>query len=143
MYIRECLGSSVRLKGGEWPKRRAMLTFLVIDDDPNIADMITVSARRRWPTARVISALTGEAGLQLAHTEDLSAIVLDYDLPDMDGITLCKRIRSFSQVPIVMLSGRMETADRTRALAAGAQAVMSKPVVLAALLDQLAAVARL
>jgi len=139
--IRECLRSSIRLNGGERSRRMAMLTFLVIDDDPNIADMIAVSTRRRWPNSRVISALTGEEGVHLAKNEELTAIILDYDLPDVDGINVCQRIRSFSQIPILMLSGRMGTADRTRALAVGAQAVMSKPVSLATLLDQLAAAA--
>lgn len=114
-----------------------MLTLLIIDDDPDIAELITISVRRRWPNARVVAAPTGKQGLAAVRAECPSAVVLDYGLPDINGVSVCEGIREFSSVPVVVLSGQLGRVEREMAFAAGANEVLDKPVVLTNLLNRL------
>ena len=78
--------------------------ILVIDDEPQILRALrTILVARHY---RVSTASRGEEGLALAAAEIPDLVILDLALPDMDGIQVCKRLREWSQAPIIVLSVR-------------------------------------
>ena len=82
------------------------MNILVIEDDIDIFEGVSLSLGIRWPDAKVQSTLTGKLGVQLARTEEPDMVILDIGLPDIDGFEVCSFIRSFSDVPIAMLTVR-------------------------------------
>jgi two-component system KDP operon response regulator KdpE len=99
--------------------------ILVIDDEPQI-----LRALRTILTAhhfRVSTASRGEEGLALAVAGAPDLIILDMSLPDMDGLEVCRRLREWSQVPIVVLSVRDSERDKVAALDHGADDYLTKP----------------
>lgn len=114
-----------------------MVTILVIDDDPSIARMLSISAKRRWPEASVLAALSGEQGIAAARDQRPGVVVLDLGLPDVDGLEVCRRIREFSTVPILVLTAQADSSYRERALALSANEFMTKPFSQARLLERL------
>ena len=98
---------------------------LIIDDEPQILRAIkTILTAKKF---HVSVAETGEVGLAIAASEQPDLIVLDMSLPDMEGIQICKEIRSYSQVPIIILSVRDSEKDKVAALDAGADDYLTKP----------------
>jgi two-component system KDP operon response regulator KdpE len=99
--------------------------ILVIDDEYQILRALrTILTARQF---RVSTAATGEEGLALAAAGQPDAIILDLSLPDMDGVTACKRLREWTQTPIVILSVRDSEQDKVLALDAGADDYLTKP----------------
>jgi two-component system KDP operon response regulator KdpE len=99
--------------------------ILVIDDEPQI-----IRALRTILTAhqfRVSTASRGEEGLALAAAGAPDLVVLDMSLPDMDGLEVCRRLREWSQVPVVVLSVRDSERDKVAALDHGADDYLTKP----------------
>jgi len=103
------------------PSRNAV----VIEDDPQIRRFL----RTVLPTEgfAVFEAETGERGLVEAATRKPDVVILDLGLPDMDGVEVIKRLREWSQVPIVILSARAQERDKVAALDAGADDYLTKP----------------
>jgi DNA-binding response OmpR family regulator len=102
-----------------------MMRVLVVDDEPQLmrALRINLSARRY----EVVVAADGAAALEAAarHLPDL--VILDLGLPDMDGTQVIAGLRGWTQVPILVLSGRTDASDKVEALDAGADDYMTKP----------------
>lgn len=100
-------------------------TFLVIDDEPQIRRAV----RNALATlgARVLEAGTGREGLALASSERPELIVLDLGLPDMQGADVCRGIRSWGQMPIIVLSSRHDEEEKVTLLTAGADDYVTKP----------------
>jgi two-component system KDP operon response regulator KdpE len=99
--------------------------ILVIDDEPQI-----LRALRTILTAkgfRVTAASRGEEGLMQAAAQQPDLVILDLGLPDIDGIEVCKRLREWTQVPIVVLSVRETERDKVVALDNGADDYLTKP----------------
>lgn len=108
----------------------APLKVLVIEDDPDLAaNLIDYLAARGH---RVDSAGDGLTGLHLATLHDFDAIILDVILPGMDGITLCRRLRTEAGdiTPILMLTARDTLEDKVAGLEAGADDYLVKPFAL-------------
>ncbi len=99
--------------------------ILVIEDDNNTASLITLYLQREGYETAV--AYDGEKALQLARQRTPVFIVLDLMLPKMDGWEVCRKIREFSDVPILMLTARGEEFDRVLGLTIGADDYMVKP----------------
>ena len=98
---------------------------LVIDDEPQILRALkTILREQRF---RVTTASTGEEGLALAAAQPPDAIILDLSLPGMDGIEVCRQIREWSHVPIIVLSVRDREQDKVLALDQGADDYLTKP----------------
>ncbi len=102
------------------------LKVLTIDDDTAMTELIGLLLRSYG--LGVISANDGEQGLQLARTENPDLIMLDLTMPGLDGWEVCKKIRSFSKVPVIVLSALDDPAIISSALDAGADDYMVKPV---------------
>ena len=99
--------------------------ILVVDDEPAIQRALGPLLRTRG--FDVEAATTGAAALRLASAHPPALIVLDLGLPDLDGTEVCKRLRSWSAVPIIVLSARGAEADKVQALDLGADDYVTKP----------------
>jgi two-component system KDP operon response regulator KdpE len=99
--------------------------ILVIDDEPQILRALRAILSAKH--FRVITASRGEEGLTLAATSQPDLIILDLGLPDMDGFTVCSRLREWTQIPIIVLSVREDERDKVRALDQGADDYLVKP----------------
>ncbi len=101
-------------------------TIVVVEDDPNIADLLDMYLRQAG--YRVIQATTGEAGLAAIERERPRMAILDIGLPGaMDGMELCRAIRSKGSLPIMMLTARDGEIDRVLGLEFGADDYVTKP----------------
>ena len=118
------------------------MKVLVIDDDPDVAQVISLCFEMRWPQTNTISAVDGTEGLSLVETESPDVVVLDVGLPEMNGFEVCREIRRFSDVPIIMLTVRDADTDVSRALETGADDYISKPFSHIELLSRVQAVLR-
>ena len=103
------------------------MKVLVIDDEPDIVEVVTLTFTLRWPDSEVLHAATGEQGIEFARAESPGIIILDIGLPDMDGFQVCEQVRRFSDVPIVMLTARHDEVDKVRGLELGADDYITKP----------------
>jgi len=98
---------------------------LVIDDEPQILRALkTILSAKGF---RISSASRGEEGLALATALEPDLIILDISLPDMDGVEVTRRLREWSQIPIIILSVRDSERDKVLALDKGADDYLTKP----------------
>ncbi len=105
-----------------------MYRILVCDDDPDILDVIEITFSSEG--YEVITALNGEEGWEKLQKQRVDAIILDYMMPKVNGIELCKRIKSdvlLSQLPVLLVTGKGETEDKLLGLSAGADDYIVKP----------------
>ena len=94
-----------------------MYKILLVHDDPHIlASNETYLKKHGYDTA---TAADGLAALQLCSTAAFDAVIMDVDMPGMDGVSVCRRLREVSSVPIIFLSAYARTDDRIRGLMAG------------------------
>lgn len=102
-----------------------MYHILLVDDDPHVQ-----AANEAFLTRLGYCVHRADSGAQALHcleTTALDAVVLDVDMPDMDGVTVCRRIRETSGVPVLFLSAYARTDDRIRGLMAGGDDYLAKP----------------
>jgi len=118
------------------------MKVLVIDDDPDVAQVISLYFEMRWPQTTVVSTADGNEGLTMVETESPNVVVLDVGLPEVNGFEVCREIRSFSDVPIIMLTVRDADTDVSRALETGADDYITKPFSHIELLSRVQAVLR-
>jgi DNA-binding response OmpR family regulator len=100
-------------------------TILVVEDEASIASFVALYLKNAGYTVRAV--VTGGAALNHVAAEMPSMIILDLNLPDMDGIEICRRIRKSSDVPILMLTARDEDVDKIIGLEVGADDYLTKP----------------
>ncbi len=99
--------------------------ILVVDDEKEIADLVELYLKNEgWQVAKFYAALPA---LEFARTREVSLAILDVMLPDMDGFTLCQRIREDHLYPIIMLTARVEDMDKITGLTLGADDYVTKP----------------
>ena len=98
---------------------------LVVEDEPQVMRFL----RATLPTQgyRLVEAVTGQQGLIEAATRIPDLILLDLGLPDLDGVEITRRLREWSQTPIIVLSARGQESDKIEALDAGADDYLTKP----------------
>jgi DNA-binding response OmpR family regulator len=101
------------------------LGILVVEDETSIASFVAAYLRNAGYAVR--TAATSQAALTEVASEVPALIVLDLNLPDGDGVELCRRIRKSSDVPILMLTARDEDVDKIIGLEVGADDYMTKP----------------
>ncbi len=102
-----------------------MARVLVIDDDPSLARALRLGLEAGGH--EVASATTGGEGLAMAATASPEVVVLDLGLPDIDGLEVCRRLRGFSEVPIIVLSAHGAENRKVAALDGGADDYVTKP----------------
>jgi DNA-binding response OmpR family regulator len=106
-------------------KQQQQHTVLVVEDEASIASFVSLYLKNAGYTVR--TAPTGGEALNQIATGDISLIVLDLMLPDIDGIEICRRVRKSSDVPILMLTARDEDVDKIIGLEVGADDYLTKP----------------
>ena len=100
-------------------------TILIVEDDPNTAELVRLYLGRDGH--KVLAASEGDEGLRLAREAHPDLVVLDLMLPGKDGMEVCRILREESDVPIVMLTARVEEEDRLAGLNLGADDYVTKP----------------
>jgi two-component system KDP operon response regulator KdpE len=113
---------------------------LVVDDEPQILRALRINLLARQ--YQVVTAATGAEALRAAAADHPDLVVLDLGLPDMDGVDVVRSLRTWTPVPIVILSGRMNSAAKVDALDAGADDYVTKPFSVEELLARIRAVSR-
>ncbi len=104
---------------------KSLAHILVIDDEPQILRALrTILSAHNY---RVSAASRGEEGLALAAANQPDLIIVDLGLPDMDGLEVCSRLRSWTQTPIIVLSVRDSEKEKVSALDKGADDYLTKP----------------
>ena len=110
-------------------------TILVVEDDPPIRNLITTTLETQ--NYKYMTAENGTAALLAATSGNPDIILLDLGLPDIDGVEVIKKIRSWSVVPIIVISARSDDRDKIQALDAGADDYITKPFSVEELLARL------
>jgi len=103
------------------------MKILVVDDEKIIVKGLKFNLEQEGYT--VVTAFDGEEGLRLAHDESIDLILLDLMLPKMDGLSVCRAVRAFSDVPIIMLTAKSDDIDKILGLEYGADDYITKPFV--------------
>lgn len=116
------------------------IEILLIDDDPDFSIMLRTLLRGR--DFQVRSVYSGNDGIDTCREEPPDVVLLDLLMPDTDGWEVCEQIRSFSDVPIIILSALGAPASVARALDAGADDYLIKPVHASLLASRLNALVR-
>jgi two-component system KDP operon response regulator KdpE len=116
------------------------MRVLVVDDEPQILRALGINLRAR--TYEVHVAATGAEALAVAAAHPPELVVLDLGLPDMDGVEVIHGLRGWSRAPIIVLSGRSDSADKVEALDAGADDYVTKPFAMDELLARMRAATR-
>ncbi len=110
-------------------------SVLVVEDDPAVRNLVSTALESRGYLH--MTTATGNGAIAMAATAAPDIVLLDLGLPDIDGIDVIKRIRTWSTMPIIVLSARSEDADKIEALDAGADDYLSKPFSVGELLARL------
>ena len=109
--------------------------ILVVEDDGTVRNLITTTLKSN--EYRYLTATDGESAIAAASNQQPDIVLLDLGLPDIDGVEVIKRIRCWSQMPIIVISARSEDTDKIAALDAGADDYLTKPFSVAELLARL------
>jgi DNA-binding response OmpR family regulator len=107
------------------PDPRPDIRVLVVDDEPSLADLISTGLK--YEGFEVSVAADGPAALALAGQVQPHVVVLDWMLPGLDGVSVCRQLRAKSDVSILMLTAKGELEDRVAGLDAGADDYLVKP----------------
>ena len=108
---------------------------LVVEDDTPVRNLIITTLKTH--DYRFLSAGNGEEAVMMASSHNPDVVFLDLGLPDMDGIDVIRQIRSWSNMPIIVISARSDDADKIEALDAGADDYLTKPFSVEELLARL------
>ena len=109
--------------------------ILVVEDDPPVRNLITTTLKAN--DYRYLVAAKGEEAILEASSHNPDIMLLDLGLPDIDGIEVIRNIRSWSNLPIIVISARSEDTDKIEALDAGADDYLTEPFSVEELLARL------
>jgi two-component system KDP operon response regulator KdpE len=116
--------------------------ILVVDDEPDVVESLRIGFELQWRDIEVLGATSGEEALDRVERDRPDIVVLDVGLPDIDGFETVRRIREFSDVPVVMLTARDDAMDKVKGLELGADDYVTKPFNHLELLARVRAVLR-
>lgn len=117
-----------------------MKEILIIEDDPEIIKLLEIHLTDL--IYQTSMAADGALGLKMALEKDYDLILLDLTLPSMDGVEICKRLRTQKATPVIMLTAKSEEIDRVLGLEIGADDYITKPFSIRELLARIKAVLR-
>ena len=110
-------------------------TILVVEDDSSVRSLITTTLKAHG--YKFLTAANGEMAVMMASSHNPDIMLLDLGLPDIDGVEVIRRVRSWSNLPIIVISARSEDTDKIDALDAGADDYLTKPFSVEELLARL------
>jgi two-component system KDP operon response regulator KdpE len=99
--------------------------ILLIEDEPQMRRFLRITLQSQG--YRLVESETGNDGIRQAATRNPDVVLLDLGLPDLDGLEVTKRLRDWTQTPIIVISAREQEQDKIRALDAGADDYLTKP----------------
>ena len=99
--------------------------ILVVDDEESILDFVTMALE--YEGYEVVTAQSGRQALEVYRTAHPALLILDWMLPDLDGLEVCRQVRALSTVPIMMLTARGQLEDKVKGLDSGADDYLPKP----------------
>jgi two-component system KDP operon response regulator KdpE len=114
--------------------------ILIADDDPQILRALKVTLRARG--YEIITAADGAEALELAAAQHPDLVMLDLGMPKLDGVEVIEGLRGWTQVPILVVSGRSDASDKVDALDAGADDYVTKPFAIDEILARIRALTR-
>jgi two-component system, OmpR family, KDP operon response regulator KdpE len=114
--------------------------LLLIEDDPQFQMLLSTTLESQ--DYQVLATATGQEGLIAARNRQPSVLILDLGLPDIDGQEVIRRLRKWSEVPIIVLSARNQESEITKALDNGADDYLTKPLSTAVLVSRIKALLR-
>jgi two-component system KDP operon response regulator KdpE len=103
------------------------MRIIVVDDEPDVVESVRLGFTLQWREVDVLGAADGEAALDAVEAERPDIVLLDIGLPGLDGFEVLRRIREFSDVPVVMLTARDDAMDKVKGLELGADDYVTKP----------------
>src|SRR5260370_39516619 len=115
-------------------------TILAADDDPQLLRLVTRNLQLEG--YEILAASDGQQALELIENNSPDLVLLDVMMPRMDGFTVCHRVRSFSSVPIIIVTARGQDQDKVRGLDLGADDYLTTPFSVDELLARVRAVLR-
>ncbi len=115
-------------------------TFLVVEDDKQIRSLISFSLKAQEYQCTEVA--KGKDAMRVVTTQEPDIMILDLGLPDMDGLDVIKQVRSFSDMPIIVVSARDQDKEKIEALDAGADDYLTKPFSINELLARLRVILR-
>ena len=107
--------------------KEAKLKALIIEDDVNVAEAVSLCLQLRWPYIIISIATEGAYGIEALKSQSFDMVILDINLPDIDGFDVLEQIRLFSNVPIIIVTVRGHEEDQARGLEMGADDYIVKP----------------
>jgi len=114
--------------------------ILIVDDDPGVLKFVRANLQAR--DCETLIATDGTEALRVIEKELPDLVILDIMMPKMDGFEVCRRIRQWSQIPIIMLSARHDIEEKIKCLNAGADDYITKPFGINELMARVTAVLR-
>ncbi|MFC2026886.1 response regulator transcription factor, partial [Chloroflexota bacterium] len=118
------------------------MKLVVIEDDTEIAEFISLAFEVGWSGIKVFNCHHGIRGIEIIEKESPDVVILDLGLPDIDGLEVLKQVRSFSSVPIIIVTVRGTETDIIKGLQQGADEYLVKPFGQLELLARVKAVLR-
>jgi two-component system KDP operon response regulator KdpE len=118
------------------------MKLLVVDDAPEVIEAVSVSFGLQWRDTEVVGSSDGVSGLLAIEREHPDLVLLDIAMPELDGFETLRRIREFSDVPVIMLTARDSVVDKVKGLELGADDYVTKPFDHLELLARVKAVLR-
>ncbi|MGD9143301.1 MAG: response regulator transcription factor [Dehalococcoidia bacterium] len=109
--------------------------ILVVDDDPAILRLLSTNLKARG--YEVVTATDGEEALETVQKDFIDLIILDIMMPKLDGVQVCRRVREWSDIPIIILSARGDEHDKVNCLELGADDYLTKPFGIAELMARI------
>ena len=106
---------------------QGIVKALIIEDDPEIVESVSLAFQILWPEVKVYCADQGKKAIDLVESETYSVIILDLGLPDVSGYEVLRQIRCFSPVPVIILTVKSEEGDVVKGLEWGADDFIVKP----------------
>jgi two-component system response regulator VicR len=105
----------------------SLRTILVVEDNEEVVEAIKLTLGIRWPEAKVLTTGRGVEALEIVAIEKPEIVILDLGLPDISGFDVLKRLRTFSNVPVIVVTVRGDEADIVRGIELGANDYIVKP----------------
>jgi two-component system KDP operon response regulator KdpE len=103
------------------------MRILVVDDEPDVIESVRLGFALQWREVDVLGAADAERALDLVEHEAPDIVLLDIGLPGRDGFDVLRELRTFSDVPVVMLTARDDAMDKVKGLELGADDYVTKP----------------
>jgi len=100
---------------------------LIIEDDVNVAEAVSLCFQLRWPEVTLHHVISGSEGISILNSKTIDIVLLDINLPDMSGFDVLQTIRTFSSVPVIILTVREKEEEQVHGLEIGADDYIVKP----------------